>query len=1162
VTTLLCLGSIAAINAQPKANGCNLSALWRSSVSHLPKRRYSPNEPSTTAAIRGHRMNPMTEILIGNRYRLLDKLGEGGMGMVYRAFDRLTRETIALKRLVTPATALPDNDLNTNATRLALANEFQTLASLHHPHIIQVLDYGFDDSRQPYFTMNLLMNPKTLTQAGQGQPRDVKIRLLIETLQALAYLHQRGIVHRDLKPDNALVMEDGSVKVLDFGLAVLREQKQASEEIAGTIAYIAPETLQGGPITTAVDLYALGVMAYELFAGRHPFSESNPSKLIYDILLSEIELDAVDETEDLKTVIGKLLAKLPENRYDSANDVIDDLNRTIAKPIPLQSEAIRESFLQAARFVGREQEIKLLSDALDSATNHHGSAWLIAGESGVGKSRLIDEVRVRALVNGALVLSGQGVAGGGLAYQLWHEPLRRMVLAVDVNDTDAGILDQIVTDTDELLGRTIPKAPELDGQAGQQRLLTTIASLFHQQRQPVVLILEDLQWAEESIEVLESLVPMTPDLALLIVGSYRNDEKPDLPEGLPGMKLIKLDRFSEKGIEQLSLSMLGKAGQEPQVLALLKKETEGNVFFLVEVLRALAEKAGSLDNIGRMTIPQHIFAGGVQSVVQNRLNRMPEKGRPLLKIAAITGRQIDLNLLRPLGKELDLDAWLTDCSNAAVLDVMDGHWRFAHDKLREGLLNSMADEEKRGLHRQVAQAFETVYNETKDEYAAIIADHYEAADAGTQALVWCLRAGKRSFDTYAAVSAINYYRRALELWSHSDEVDPEELVMSRMKVHERLGELLTWQAHYAEAIEAFSALRTNAETSHDVRAEAAAWYGIARTLTYQGEMGSAMESATRAEEIARAAGLSVELVQALWMKGWITFRMGDLSAAESIADQVLLLSQDLQEQSLMANCQNLLGAIHSMLGNYGEAALHFENALDSFGKLGLRANAMSVVNNLGWLAENRGDYQHAFARYQEALGIARDTGHRDAEMVYLSNLGGMRVMMGDYPTAEAELRQVISMAAISGLGVLSETYRNLAEATLRQGAVEDALEAAKHSLKLGHDVQSQEYVAAAWRVLGQVIAQHQQDVVDIEQSDVVGQYNAERCFQESLRIAQETGLDSEKARTLRAWALYEMAAGNLNQATTMWQESREIFEKMGAQLEAERMSEMPVQIPH
>src|SRR5262245_25672679 len=220
-------------------------------------------------------------VLFGKRYVLQALLGEGGMGAVYQAFDRLTGTSVALKRVLAPTEQLSFNSRSEAVDpRMALAQEFQVLASLRHPNIISVLDYGFDDQRQPYFTMDLLGGAKTILRAGQGKPITSRVNLLIQTLQALAYLHRRGIVHRDLKPGNVLV-SGGQAKVLDFGLSV--DMGQASG-VVGTLAYMAPEVLNGEPASTASDLYSIGVIAYELLSGHRLFDADSVSDLIDHIL--------------------------------------------------------------------------------------------------------------------------------------------------------------------------------------------------------------------------------------------------------------------------------------------------------------------------------------------------------------------------------------------------------------------------------------------------------------------------------------------------------------------------------------------------------------------------------------------------------------------------------------------------------------------------------------------------------------------------------------------------------------------------------------------------------------------------------------------------------------------------------------------------------------
>ena len=161
-----------------------------------------------------------SSLLVTKRYERLGRLGAGAMGTVYRVRDRLTRAEVALKQ-VKVADDNADGGMwaTQDDPRMALANEFQTLASLRHPHIISVLDYGFDERSRPYFTMTLLNEPQTLMEAAEDVPLTHQVKLLVQLLQALAYIHRRGIVHRDLKPSNVLVRDQQPV---DFGMPLFR----------------------------------------------------------------------------------------------------------------------------------------------------------------------------------------------------------------------------------------------------------------------------------------------------------------------------------------------------------------------------------------------------------------------------------------------------------------------------------------------------------------------------------------------------------------------------------------------------------------------------------------------------------------------------------------------------------------------------------------------------------------------------------------------------------------------------------------------------------------------------------------------------------------------------------------------------------------------------
>ena len=433
---------------------------------------------------------------VSQRYQLLDKLGSGGMGSVFKARDRLNGQMIALKRVLVPENVPNEAALTlrlmTEQIRTALADEFQALASMHHPHVIQVLDYGFDQDHQPFFTMNLIDKARTVLEAGRDQPLEARCQLIIQMAEALAYLHRRGMIHRDLKPDNALVTTESNVKLLDFGLATLSEGQEHSDTIVGTLAYMAPEILRGGLASTASDFYALGVIAYELFTGHHPFSTDSASELVMAVLSQKIDVENAGVDPELTYILSRLLESDPEQRYEDAYEIIADLSAALRQPVPVESIEIRESYLQAARFVGRETELAHLTGALNKIfLDGEGSSWLIGGESGVGKSRLLDELHTRGLVKGALVLRGQAVQGGGVSYQLWRDPIRRLLLTLEIEALDAGILKEIIPDMDQLLGNPVAEVAEVSGAANQERLLTTIVSLFQRLRSPVLLLIEE-----------------------------------------------------------------------------------------------------------------------------------------------------------------------------------------------------------------------------------------------------------------------------------------------------------------------------------------------------------------------------------------------------------------------------------------------------------------------------------------------------------------------------------------------------------------------------------------------------------------------------------------------------------------------------------------------
>lgn len=946
---------------------------------------------------------------IGNRYDLCEKIGTGGMGVVYRAYDLLTGRDVALKHVT-----VADQNLDFNArtsmgrdgdVRLALAQEFRTLASMRHPNIISVIDYGFDNDGVPYFTMEYLENAQTLLQAGRERSFADKIDLLVQILQALAYLHRHNLIHRDLKPGNVLVTAE-KTKVLDFGLAVTRDYENPSQDkVVGTLAYIAPEVLQGASISAASDLYAVGVMAYELFAGKYPFDIDDMTALMQDIVSTPPPVDTLDVNDSLRRVLARLMAKHPADRYDDAFTVTADLLQAVGRDIPPETATIRDSFLQAAQFVGREGEMLKLRRALGDALDGRGSAWLIGGESGVGKSRLFDELGTMAMVEGALTLRANSISEGGLPYNLWRDAMRRLSLSTELTDAEVAVLKEIVTDIETLIGRTVPDAPALDGKAHQQRLVQTIGNVIRRQPEPTVLLMEDLQWTQESLEPLKYLSAFVQDLPLLIVANYRDDERADLPDLLTGWKHLRLKRLSRTAIAELSASMLGRIGKRQTIVDLLHRETEGNTFFIIEVVRALAEDAGTLERIGVTTLPTSVVAGGMTAVIRRRLSRIPPESYPLLKLAAVAGRRIDTAVLEYLSERGDIGLWLTHCEAAAVLEVHEGRWQFTHDKLREALLFDLNADETPDLHRRVASAVEHIHS-GDDAYALSLAQHWINAGDARKAAQYAIIAGEQ-------LLAISNYLEGRELMLKVLRMLPKgKFDRLRMNLLNLTAEFAGRLSDYHKALELYEESLVLARHFDDPSGIAEVLNGMAFVEYLADHFDAARDHSEEALRQAQIAKDEKNSARALNNLGVVAEMEEDFIIAQEFYRQSLMVFQHLNDRRGEASCLNNMGTVADSLGAYRTAQEYYRQSLAICREINYSFGVSVLSNNLGVVSERLEEYEVARQYYADGLHIARDIGDRRGCAHCLANMVFANLHLNQPQIARRNLRDTLLLLQV------------------------------------------------------------------------------------------------------------------------------------------------------
>jgi len=376
------------------------------------------------------------------RYQVKRFLGEGGKKKVYLAHDTLLDRDVAF--------ALIKTDGLDDAGRLRIQREAQAMGRLgSHPHIVSVFDLG-DHDGQPFLVTELMGGGDVEGLIDQAPEHRVPLAQALTIGQAvcrgLAFAHEHGIVHRDLKPGNVWLTADGVAKLGDFGLAVALDRSRLTQlgMMVGTVSYMPPEQALGGEVTPRSDLYSLGAMLYELVTGRPPFVGGESIAIITQ------HLDAApvaptwhrpDCPTALETLILQLLEKDPGKRPASAETVREALAALERTPpsatlSPSATPAADQSPVYRPTFIGREQELRQLTEAFNGALSGRGALVLVLGEPGIGKTSLTEQLATYAAVRGGHTLVGHCYEEGSLSlpYLPFVEALRSYVLARNATD--------------------------------------------------------------------------------------------------------------------------------------------------------------------------------------------------------------------------------------------------------------------------------------------------------------------------------------------------------------------------------------------------------------------------------------------------------------------------------------------------------------------------------------------------------------------------------------------------------------------------------------------------------------------------------------------------------------------------------------------------------
>lgn len=975
--------------------------------------------------------------VLRERYRLDGEIGRGGMGVVYRATDLELMREVAVKVLPETGTSID--------SRERLLREARAAAALNHPHIISVYDVG-EANGIPFFVMELVQGP-SLSQA-----RPVELSRIVEIgcqiCAALEHAHANSIVHRDLKPDNVLLSTgpSGSVKLADLGLALPGYGSRISRAgmVVGTAAYMAPEQALGQPVDGRADLYALGVLLYELTTGRLPFTGDDPLAIVSQHVHAPVVPPRVlrsDLPRALETLILRLLAKDPAQRLATAGEVRAALQDSLtAEEAIVEGDsagavAILDS-LSRGRLVGRAVELSELRNLWRRAQEGRGHAVLLSGEPGAGKTRLAREITIQAAVEGAVVLTGGCYEYEATTpYLPFVEAFRRWVRDQKDDSKLRGLLGEVAPQIAKLVPELetrlgpFPERPELP--AHEERLLffDAVAQLFATlgRRQGLLFYADDLHWADRgTLWLLGHLLRQLREERVLIVGAYRETE---LDRAHPLAKAL-VDWNRERFVTRIALRRLDLGETTALLGALLNesvsadfggavhRETEGNPFFVEEVLKALIEKGSVGRESGRWKcceLDELVIPQSMKEAIGNRLDRVSSECNDVLRAAAVLGKTFTFDELSEAAGERREEALLDALDEATgaqlIATTRSDSFTFTHDKIREVLYEELNPIRRRRLHRLAAEGLER-HRATSQCAVEKLAHHYIQAGDYERGLRFAKQAATEAERVFAFDEAIAAYSRARDCAEALGLVDEQAAQEEAMgKAYMLHGEMISAGEHFERALTLVSDPHLRARLQCEAASSLVAT-GDQRGLEYLREALTVLNPETNPLETANALGIegrfhhlagrhekAIELLE----------RAAGLVAAAAEAETLASLAA-----STISTTYAYLAGAYQHCGRFDDADHWAQRAVD-FGTNRNVPLAQAIgLEFLGEDAINKGEFAAGLKYAERELAIAEKL-HSRERRVWTHFVASMNAMgIGDSERAEREFIDGIALAESIG----------------------------------------------------------------------------------------------------------------------------------------------------
>lgn len=731
--------------------------------------------------------DPYLDVVIAGRYRIEALLGSGSMGRVYRAFDTTLERMVAVKLL--------RSNLMDNARQvMRFRREFRAISRLDHPGCVSVFEEGLH-REQRYMVMEYVAGGNLERLAGATET--VLLPVLIQLAAALAYVHGRRIVHRDLKPANVLLTpgERPRPKLADFGIVRLTDDLDSrltdTDAILGTPDYLAPEQLEGHVPDPRSDLYALGCVIYQLWAGRPPFLGSSFQRLRARMESDAPRLRSVapHAPEAIESLTARLLHRNPAERPQRAGEVVRALEEYWNRHEPasgfalssgIESDDATIAYLYQPDLMGRDGTLAALGELIESVASGASSTLIaVRGPAGLGKSALMAEFARRSNRQGGRVVT---VSCRGTEHTPFA-PFPAVLAALDQAPTVSARQDPgnggVRLNPSNGEGRLhSARFPVDEAVIARRRLARKVAGRLRelQARARVVLVVEDFHLikSENAWVLLGELLTQLDRVGEhrpVVVVTLRPQESEAFAVAFRDrspIALIELESLGRQAVEQIAAAMLAveASAVPPSLIPYLMQSSAGNPLLVQSALRTLVDRGQlRLTAFGWILAPDARADGGPRAPVRERLTLLGARTQEILAVAAVCGQRFDIELVSQVagvGHDAVIDA-VDEAIRAAVVQPAAGRsahdeYAFEHELLAESLREHINAEQRARLHEAIGLAL----MQRDQASPSMLAFHFRRSNDGARAFHYLRQAAVLAIDACDYGDAQYHLRLALE----------------------------------------------------------------------------------------------------------------------------------------------------------------------------------------------------------------------------------------------------------------------------------------------------------------------------------------------------------------------------------------------------------------